>query len=282
MDKNFHQKPITFVGEVSINVLDLNNAILFYQEIIGLQVLKKNDRQAVLTTDGKTPLLTLEQPADVIPKEGRTTGLYHFALLLPSRADLSIFLRHLLQTKYPFGAADHEVSEALYITDPDGNGIEVYSDRPSTDWRWADGEVAMGTDPLDGNDLLNESNGEWSKLPAGTLMGHIHLHVADLRKTEEFYMQGLGFTVVNRYGGALFTSTGGYHHHIGLNTWNGVGAPAPKENSVGLNWYTLVFADEEARNKVTEQLKGIGAVVTEKEGFFAVTDPSGNEIHLVV
>ncbi|WP_249595431.1 VOC family protein [Peribacillus frigoritolerans] len=280
--EKFHQKPITFVGEVSINVLDLNKAILFYQEIIGLQVLKKTERQAVLTTDGKTPLLTLEQPADVIPKEGRTTGLYHFALLLPTRADLSIFLRHLLQTKYPFGAADHEVSEALYITDPDGNGIEVYSDRPSTDWRWADGEVAMGTDPLDGNDLLEESDGEWSKLPAGTLMGHIHLHVADLRKTEEFYMQGLGFSVVNRYGGALFTSTGGYHHHIGLNTWNGVGAPAPKENSVGLNWYTLVYADEEARSKVTEQLEGIGAVVTEKEGFFAVTDPSGNEIHLVV
>lgn len=280
--KNFHQKPVTFVGEVSINVLDLDKAITFYQDIIGLQVLKKNERQAVLTTDGKTPLLTLEQPADVIPKEGRTTGLYHFALLLPTRADLSIFLRHLLQTKYPFGAADHEVSEALYITDPDGNGIEVYSDRPSTDWKWANGEVAMGTDPLDGNDLLEESNGEWSVMPAGTLMGHIHLHVSDLRSTEEFYMQGLGFTVVNRYAGALFTSTGGYHHHIGLNIWNGVGAPAPKENSVGLNWYTLVFANDEARDKVMERLKGIGAVVTEKEEFYVVTDPSGNEIHLVV
>ncbi|MGG4267238.1 VOC family protein [Peribacillus simplex] len=280
--ENFHQKPVTFVGEVSINVLDLKNAITFYQDIIGLQVLKQTERQAVLTTDGKTPLLTLEHPADVIPKEGRTAGLYHFALLLPTRAALSDFLRHLLQTKYPFGAADHEVSEALYITDPDGNGIEVYSDRPSTDWRWTDGEVAMGTDPLDGNDLLEESNGEWSALPAGTLMGHIHLHVSDLRKTEEFYMQGLGFTVVNRYGGALFTSTGGYHHHIGLNTWNGVGAPAPKENSVGLNWYTLVFPDEEARNKVMEQLKAIGAVVTGKEEFYSVKDPSGNEIHLVV
>ncbi|MDM5360258.1 VOC family protein [Peribacillus sp. ACCC06369] len=280
--KNFHQKPVTFVGEVSINVLDLDKAITFYQDIIGLQVLKKNERQAVLTTDGKTPLLTLEQPADVIPKEGRTTGLYHFALLLPTRADLSIFLRHLLQTKYPFGAADHEVSEALYITDPDGNGIEVYSDRPSTDWKWANGEVAMGTDPLDGNDLLEESNGEWSVMPAGTLMGHIHLHVSDLRNTEEFYMQGLGFTVVNRYAGALFTSTGGYHHHIGLNIWNGVGAPAPKENSVGLNWYTLVFANDEARDKVMERLKGIGTVVTEKEEFYVVTDPSGNEIHLVV
>lgn len=278
----FHQKPVTFVREVSINVMHLDNAIRFYQDIIGLQLLKKTDRKAVLTTDGKTPLLTLEQPADVIPKEGRTTGLYHFALLLPTRADLSIFLRHLLQTEYRFGASDHDVSEALYITDPDGNGIEVYWDRPSSDWKWSNGEVAMGTDPLDGNSLLAESDAEWNGLPAGTLMGHIHLHVADLRKTEEFYMLGLGFTIVNRFGGALFTSTGGYHHHIGLNTWNGVGAPAPKKNSVGLNWYSLVFADEEARNKVIEKLNKIGAEATKEDGFYVITDPSGNEIHLVI
>ncbi|MFU2014144.1 VOC family protein [Peribacillus butanolivorans] len=278
----FHQKPVTFVREVSINVMHLDNAIRFYQDIIGLQLLKKTDRKAVLTTDGKTPLLTLEQPADVIPKEGRTTGLYHFALLLPTRADLSIFLRHLLQTEYRFGASDHDVSEALYITDPDGNGIEVYWDRPSSDWKWSNGEVAMGTDPLDGNSLLAESDAEWNGLPAGTLMGHIHLHVADLRKTEEFYMLGLGFTIVNRFGGALFTSTGGYHHHIGLNTWNGVGAPAPKKNSVGLNWYSLVFTDEEARNKVIEKLNKIGAEATKEDGFYVITDPSGNEIHLVI
>ncbi|MFD9625234.1 VOC family protein [Peribacillus muralis] len=282
MNEKFHQKPVTFVGEVSINVLDLNNAITFYQDIIGLQVLRKTDRQAVLTADGKNSLLTLEQPVGVTPKEGRTSGLYHFALLLPTRADLAVFLRHLLETNYPLGAADHVVSEALYITDPDGNGIEIYSDRPSAGWKWADGQVAMGTEQLDGNDLLKESDREWSQLPAGTLMGHIHLHVSELPKTEEFYMQGLGFSVVTRLGGALFISTGGYHHHIGLNTWNGVGAPVPKENSVGLNWYTLVFADEEARNKIIEQLKGIGAVVTEQVGFFAVKDPSGNEIHLVI
>ncbi|KON71309.1 glyoxalase [Peribacillus butanolivorans] len=278
----FHQKPVTFVREVSINVMHLDNAIRFYQDIIGLQLLKKTDRKAVLTTDGKTPLLTLEQPADVIPKEGRTTGLYHFALLLPTRADLSIFLRHLLQIEYRFGASDHDVSEALYITDPDGNGIEVYWDRPSSDWKWSNGEVAMGTDPLDGNSLLAESDAEWNGLPAGTLMGHIHLHVADLRKTEEFYMLGLGFTIVNRFGGALFTSTGGYHHHIGLNTWNGVGAPAPKKNSVGLNWYSLVFADEVARNKVIENLNKIGAEATKEDDFYVITDPSGNEIHLVI
>ena len=155
--ENFHQKPITFVGEVSINVMELDNAITFYQEIIGFQVLEQTERKAVLTTDGKTPLLTLEQPANVIPKEGRTSGLYHFALLLPTRADLSVFLRHLLQTGYRFGASDHYVSEALYISDPDGNGIEVYWDRPSSEWTWSNGEVAMATEPLDGESLLAES-----------------------------------------------------------------------------------------------------------------------------
>ena len=278
----FHRKPVTYVGEVSINVLNLEDAIAFYEEIIGLQVLNKTERKAVLTTDGKTPLLTLEQPKDVTPKEGRTSGLYHFALLLPTRADLAIFLRHLLATQYRFGAADHDVSEALYITDPDGNGIEVYYDRPSSEWEWTDGEVKMVTEPLDGNGILAESDAAWSGLPAGTLMGHIHLHVANLQDTEEFYVSGLGFKVVTRYDGALFTSTGGYHHHIGLNIWNGTGAPAPKKNSVGLNWFTLVYADEDARNKVIEQLKEIGTDVSKTATGNVVTDPSGNEIHLVI
>ncbi|MGM9957508.1 MAG: VOC family protein [Peribacillus sp.] len=278
----FHRKPVTFVGEVSINVLNLADAIAFYEEIIGFRVLEKTNRKAVLTTDGKTPLLTLEQPEDVIPKEGRTSGLYHFALLLPTRADLAVFLRHLLTTQYRFGAADHAVSEALYITDPDGNGIEVYYDRPSSEWEWANGEVKMVTDPLDGNSILAESDAAWSGLPAGTLMGHIHLHVANLKDTEKFYTSGLGFKVVTRYEGALFTSTGDYHHHIGLNVWNGVGVPTPKKNSVGLNWFTLVYADEEARNKVIGQLKQIGVEAIQNDEGYVITDPSGNEIHLVI
>ncbi len=278
----FHQKPITFVGDVSINVMDLNKAIQFYQEIIGFQVLTQNDRKAVLTADGQTPLLTLEQPINVIEKEEKTTGLYHFAILLPTRADLSAFLRHLHQKGYRFGASDHYVSEALYLRDPDGNGIEVYRDRLATEWTWSNGEVAMTTIPLDKQSLLEASDTIWSGLPAGTVMGHIHLHVSELQKTEEFYSKGLGFQVVNRYQGALFTSTGGYHHHIGLNIWNGVGAPAPKKNSVGLNWYSLVFADEEERNKVMKQLQQLGAVVKQVDSYYVTADPSGNEIHLVV
>lgn len=280
--EDFHRKPNTFVGPLSINVMNVEAALTFYQEVIGFQVLEQTERKAVLTTDGKTALLTLEQPLDVTPKEGRTSGLYHFAILLPTRGDLSIFLRHLLQTGYRFGASDHLVSEALYITDPDGNGIEVYRDRPSSEWTWANGEVSMVTDPLNGESLLAESDSEWNGLPADTIMGHIHLHVSDLQKAEEFYIKGLGFTVVSHYPQAVFIATGGYHHHIAINTWQGAGAPAPQKSSVGLNWYTIVFPHEEARGKAIEQLQEIGASVIAEDDFFVTEDPAGNHIRLVV
>ncbi|QED49840.1 VOC family protein [Cytobacillus dafuensis] len=280
--EKFHQKPNVFVGEVNIKVKDLQNAITFYQNIMGFQVLEKKDQTAVLTTDGKNRILTLEQPADVIPKAGRTAGLYHFAILLPSRADLAVFLRHLLQTGYRFGAADHYVSEALYLNDPDGNGIEVYRDRPSHEWTWNNGLVDMATVQLDGEGILAESNAEWTGLPTNTIMGHIHLHVGDLHKAEEFYTKGLGFQTVSYYPQAAFLSTGDYHHHIAINTWQGVGVQAPPKNSVGLNWYTLVFPDEAARKQVLAQLQQLGAPVDEEGDYFVTTDPSGNQIRLII
>jgi catechol 2,3-dioxygenase len=280
--EKFHQEPNIFVGEVNIRVKNLDYALTFYQNIIGFQVLEKTARKAILTTDGKTPLVTLEQPVDVIPKAERMTGLYHFAILLPTRADLAIFLRHLVQTGYPLGAADHYVSEALYITDPDGNGIEVYRDRPSTEWTWKNGLVDMATEQLDAEDILAESGAEWNGLPAGTVMGHLHLHVADLKKATEFYTEGLGFKIVSYYPQAAFVSTGGYHHHIAINTWQGVGAQAPPKNSVGLNWYTLVFPNEEVRSTVIKQLRRLGARVTVEADFYGTSDPSGNQIRLVI
>jgi len=280
--ENFHQKPSIYVGEVNIKVKNLDNAVIFYQNIMGFQVLEQTEGKAVLTTDGKTPLLTLEQPADVIPKEGKMSGLYHFAILLPSRADLSVFLRHLLQTGYPLGAADHYVSEALYLNDPDGNGIEVYRDRPSFEWTWKNNLVEMATEQLDAEGILAESDAEWNGLPSGTVMGHIHLHVGDLQKAEEFYTKGLGFNVVSYYPQAAFLSTGGYHHHIAINTWQGVGAPKPPKNSVGLNWYTLVFPNETERENVIKQLKQLGAPVKKETDFYVTSDPSGNQIRLVV
>ncbi len=280
--EKFHQKPNLYVEQVSLNVLDLEKAIQFYTEIIGFQVLKQTDQKAILTTDDKTALLTLEQPQDVTPKEGKKSGLYHFAILLPTRADLSVFLRHIIETGYPLGASDHHVSEALYINDPDGNGIEIYIDRPSTDWKWAAGNVHMVTDPLDGDGLLAETDAAWTGLPAGTIMGHIHLHVSDLKETEEFYINGLGFEIVSHYPQALFISTGGYHHHIAINTWQGVGAPKRPENMVGLNWYTIVFPDVDTRNQTIGNLRKIGATVSEEDGILVTEDPAGNQIHLVI
>ncbi len=278
----FHQKPNVYVGEVVVNVMDLDRSVKFYQDIIGLRVLNRTERRAALTADGKTPLVTVEQPADVTPATGRTSGLYHFAILLPSRADLSVFLRHLLETGSHFGASDHLVSEALYLNDPDGNGIEVYRDRDPSEWSWQSGKVQMVTDPLDGQGILAESDAPWTGLPAGTLMGHIHLHVGDQEKAEQFYTGLLGMNTVAYYPQASFMSTGDYHHHIAINTWKGVGAPAARENSVGLGWYSLVYPDEAAREDAAVRLEHAGAPVERTAGGFETQDPSGNRIRLVI
>ncbi|MFD1851702.1 VOC family protein [Oceanobacillus bengalensis] len=285
MEKKFFEKPTIYVGDVSINVTNLQKSLTFYIDFMGFKVLEQQNNRAVLTADGKTALLTLEQPDDVAPKQGRTTGLYHFAILLPTRGDLSAFLKHLIQAsggQMRLGASDHYVSEALYFDDPDGNGIEIAHDKPSSEWNWSDGQVDMATVALDGDGLLAETNEEWKGMPEDTVMGHIHLHVADLNKTEGFYVNGLGFNVVTRFPGALFTSHNGYHHHIGLNVWNGENAPAPTANSVGLNWFTLMFPDEETRAKTIDQLKEVGANVVKENADYITQDPSGNTIYLKV
>jgi catechol 2,3-dioxygenase len=282
MEKKFFEQPTVFVGEVNINVTDIERSLDYYENIIGFKVLEKAAHRAVLTADGKTPLLTIEQPANVQAKEARTTGLYHFAILLPSREDLSAFLKHVIKAGVQLGASDHYVSEALYLNDPDGNGIEVYRDRPSKEWTWTSNQVVMATEPLDGEGLLSEGNLEWNDLPSETVMGHIHLHVSDLQSTEDFYVNGLGFDIATKnYPGALFASTGKYHHHIGLNVWNGVGAKAPARNSVGLNWYTLVYPSVEERQEVLDRIGQLGNRALDLENYI-VEDPSGNRIKLTV
>src|SRR5690625_364962 len=177
MEKRFFEKPNVYTGEVNINVTDLKKSVDFYQTIIGFRVLTETDDRAVLTVDGKTPLLTLMQPGNVTAKEGKTTGLYHFAVLLPCREDLSAFLRHAAQSGIRVGASDHNVSEAIYLSDPDGNGIEVYHDRPASEWSWLDGQVVMTTEPLDAESMLAESDKAWKGLPKTTVMGHVHLQI---------------------------------------------------------------------------------------------------------
>ncbi|WP_261303049.1 VOC family protein [Paenibacillus andongensis] len=281
---DFHREPNTNVGQVNLKVQDLECALKFYQEVIGFKVLEQTEKSANLTADGKTILLSIEQPDNVAPMQGKTTGLYHFALLLPTRSDLAQIVQHFANIGLRFGSSDHLVSEALYLSDPDGNGIEIYRDREPSEWKWNHGEVEMAVDPLDFRDLLSGVKQQaWNGLPADTMMGHIHLHVSELVKTEEFYVKGLGFEVVNRYGTqALFISTGKYHHHIGLNTWNGVGAPKPSENSVGLQSFTLIYPNAAARDRAVANLQNIGVPVSEENSAFATSDPSGNRILLLI
>ncbi|PKG25110.1 VOC family protein [Niallia nealsonii] len=280
----FHSYPNIYPASLTLKIQDLETSIKFYENIIGFKLLDKTDKNAVLTVDGITPLVYLEQLEKAEPKNTRTTGLYHFAILVPSREDLGIILQHLLKSGYPLqGASDHTVSEAIYLADPDGNGIEIYRDLPAENWEWQNDFVSMATLAMDAEGVLEAGNNEeWNGLPKGSIIGHIHLHVADLEKTVAFYVEGLGFDIVQKYGTqAYFISTGRYHHHIGLNIWNGRGIPAPKAENIGLKYFDLKIPTEEKRNEIAERLEKLGEVIEKKENVFYVSDPSGNKIRLI-
>lgn len=287
MASHFHQKPNTYVSHVQIKVSNLERSVKYYQQIIGFDILELNEKTAALTADGKTSILSIEQVDDAVPLQRGKTGLYHFALLLPSRKDLANFVQHIAELNVPIGAGDHHVSEAIYLYDPDGNGIEVYADRPEEQWIWNGNSIYMTTEPVYFSSLLSMADGTWNGLPEGTVMGHIHLSVADLRKSEEFYTKALGFELVSRFGSrALFISTGKYHHHIGLNTWESLGGPSPEEKSVGLKSFTLVLDNEKQAETIKQNLKEMGHAVEQFEGApkfggrqaFSTIDPSGIRI----
>jgi catechol 2,3-dioxygenase len=281
---NFHGQPNTFVCEVHLKISNLAQSVQFYTDIIGLQILSRSANMASLTADGVNTIVVLEEIDNATANTGRKTGLYHIALLLPNRPQLANTLYHLLETRYPLqGASDHLVSEAIYLADPDGNGIEIYADRPEETWKKYDGTIEMATNPLNAEDLLAQRDTElFVGLPPETIMGHIHLQVSSIKESEEFY-QALGFHAVNRYGlQALFISTGGYHHHIGLNTWNSAGSSAPSENEVGLKTFTVKFPNEEARNLAINNLKTLGTEFKQKENHISTFDPSKNVIILAI
>ncbi|MGP4078839.1 VOC family protein [Pseudalkalibacillus sp. R45] len=281
----FHRNSNIYVGLVHLAVSDLQQSIDFYTDLIGFSVLEEKDGFVSLTADGKLPLVTLEEKKDAEPKQRRTTGLYHFAILVPTREDLGASLKRLVDKQYPLhGGSDHLFSEALYLADPDGNGIEIYTDRPADQWIWNDGELPFVSDPLDMEDLLKSADTKsWDGLPADTVIGHIHLHVNDLEQAKRFYVTGLGFdiTVPFRHQ-ALFVASGGYHHHVGLNTWNGTSAPRPQEKEAGLKWYTIVFPNERQLMETAARLHALGYKADKEEQHVFTEDPSGNCIKLVV
>lgn len=275
--------PETEVGHLALTVADLDGSVDFYASEIGFEVLHRDVSSATLGIAG-LPMLVLTEEKGANPAPSHATGLYHFAILLPTRADLGRWLRHWLDLGYPMVAqADHAVSEALYLADPDGNGIEIYADRPRETWRWIGDHVHMTTLPLDVEDLLAETerqNEPWTGLPVGTRIGHIHLQIADIRAAERFYRDLLGFDVVARMPGALFVSAGGYHHHIGLNNWQSQGGTAAPEGSAGLRFFTLELPHEEARAAVLNRLRSANVPVTETPDGILVRDPWGNSILL--
>jgi catechol 2,3-dioxygenase len=274
--------PGTTIGAVNLTISDLRRSVRFYETHLGFSVHRRDDRTASLGAGG-ADLLVLTQ-CETAPRVRGTTGLYHFAILVPSRADLARSLRRLVATDTIMqGAADHGVSEALYLADEDGNGIEIYRDRPRDQWPIVGGHLRMGADPFDLDALLTEAGRADSAagLPAGTTIGHVHLHVSRLEDAHAFYVDLLGFELMQRYGpSALFVAAGGYHHHVGLNTWAGVGAPPPPPGAIGLEHFVVMLPDDAARDSVVGRLTAAGIVPEPVDGGLLVHDPAKNAILL--
>lgn len=273
----------TRLGRVRLQVADLERSIAWYGRVLGLEPLDQAAGRATLAAPGDTaPLVELHQRAGAlpVPRRGRL-GLYHFALLLPERAALGRFVRHLAEIGERAGMSDHFVSEAIYLTDPDGLGIEVYADRPRRAWRAEDRQLAMTTIALDVENLLQAAGvGRWSGMPQGTRLGHLHLFVDDLDRAAGFYHAGLGLDkIVWSYPGALFMSAGGYHHHLGTNTWAAGAVPAGPEDARLLEWEMVLPAPADVEGALAS-LEGVGASVDRSGGGGVVRDPWGTALRI--
>jgi catechol 2,3-dioxygenase len=278
--------PATTIGAVALTVADAQRMAAFYRDALGLAVHREDAARVALGAGGQD-LLILHQDPNAPRPPARSTGLYHLAILLPSRRALAQSLRHLAQSKVALqGASDHLVSEALYLADPEGNGIEIYRDRPRDQWPMRNGQVQMSTDALDIESMMAEllqHDEPWHGLPDQTTMGHVHLRVANIPAAEAFYHGVLGFDITTRYGSAAsFLSAGGYHHHIGLNTWASLGAPAPLPGARGLRHFTVQLPDEEERRRILARLTAAGQVPQSTPDGLVVHDPSGNSLRLVL
>jgi len=278
--------PATRVGAVRLAVADLARSVAFYEVRIGLKVRERGAGEARLGASGGTrDLLVLVEKPGARPAR-RATGLYHVAILLPTRADLSRALARLMATRTPLtGAADHGVSEALYLDDAEGNGIEIYRDRPREDWPWSGDQLEMGGDRLALQTLLDEAGGVTdAAAPAATTVGHVHLHVAHLAAAESFYAGALGLRVTQRMGpSALFLAAGDYHHHVAVNTWKGEGAPSPPENASGLVDFELRLPSRAEIARAGERLAAANVPFEAlPDGAIATRDPSRNALRLVL
>ena len=273
----------TRLGAVELQVSHLARSLEYYQRLLGLAVLAQDDQTASLGGVGATePIVILREVMGTRPvAPGSRLGLYHFAILLPDRPAMGRFIAHVADIGARAGSSDHLVSEALYLQDPDGLGIEVYVDRPRDTWRRADRELMMASDPLDLADLVRAASGApWTGMPIDTVMGHVHLHVGDLVAADAFYAEGLGFDrMVWRYPGALFLGAGGYHHHLGTNTW-ARGAFAPSGQDAKLLSWTLVLPSADEVAALRTHLVSRGVAITEESNGLLLADPWGTPVRV--
>lgn len=273
----------TRLGAVRLQVSSLDRSLAWYERVLGLRMLARTDGAVTLAAAGSAPpLVELRERAGArrAPRGGRF-GLYHYAILLPDRAALGRFVRHLAELGINAGMSDHRVSEAIYLTDPDGLGIEVYADRPRESWRASGGELEMSTDPLDVADLVAAAADEpWTGMPAGTVIGHVHLHVGDLAEGARFYHEALGFDeVVWSYPGALFLAAGGYHHHLGTNTWARGAQPAADDETRLLEWEIVLPTGADVA-AAAASLRAARRTVIADGADATVDDPWGTRLRL--
>lgn len=273
----------TRLGGVRLQIADLARSLAFYEQVLGLRVVEHSDAHAVLAAQGEDrPLVELVERKGVGPSGHGLLGLYHFAILLPDRPSLGRFVRHLADIGARAGAGDHLVSEAFYLADPDGLGIEVYADRPRSTWRRQGRELMIATDPVDVADLLAAAGDEpWTGMPAGTVIGHVHLHVADLAQGSAFFSEALGFDRMTwRYPGALFLGAGGYHHHLGTNTWAGSGARPPAHGDARLLEWTIELPTADDVAAAARSILDAGHHVEASVGEALACDPWGTPVRL--
>jgi len=270
------------IGAVGITVRDLDQALGFYHSVVGLSVLERGEEVALLGV-GDVVLVELTHRPEVQSDDPRTPGLYHVAFVMPTRANLARWMLHISSADLMIiGANDHGVCEAFYLNDPEGNGVEIYADRPAETWRWSEGQVLMPSKPLDIEDLLRAADTAADETtPAGLRVGHVHLRVGDLGTAEAFYRDALGLDLTRRRSGASFMSSGGYHHHVATNVWDSRDAGPRNQHQAGLSWFSIVANDSAAHEPIASRLRELGAPVTPTPAGFETADPWGTRIRFV-
>jgi catechol 2,3-dioxygenase len=278
-----HRTPL-HIGAVGLVARDLDGLTEFYRTLLGLTVLERGERIARLGVAGTT-LIEIEHRPDAKPDDPREAGLYHTAFLMPTRQDHARWIMHIARNRVPItGASDHGVSEAFYLDDPEGNGIEVYNDRPRERWEWENDLVVMQTKQLDIEAILTEidpATATYSSAPDGLRIGHVHLRVGSVGQAEQFYRGAVGLDLTRRRGGATFMSSGGYHHHVGANVWHSDRAKRRDEARAGLAWFSVEAANDAAYNALTSRLTSANTPIKTAPEGIETADPWGNKVRFI-